>query len=164
MNPPQQRGDHKDPGHVDNVRPIGLGAELRAARMEGDPLARDLADVDGGAGAAELADAYGELAQLSAARSRVLRDGRHGWSPVDAFCGSRRQPLNADRGIVLGMCGHWWQPRVVADAPVRGVLAWGEDDCPHCGRPPGAYIIPGYEYEPERLGEIQLIGENTGDD
>lgn len=35
-------------------------------------------------------------------------------------------------GIVLGVCGHWWQAATIAF-----VVAM---DCPTCGRPPGVFI------------------------
>lgn len=42
------------------------------------------------------------------------------------------QRINRDLGIVLGLCGHWWQARTVPE-----VMAM---DCPTCQRPPGVFI------------------------
>jgi hypothetical protein len=42
------------------------------------------------------------------------------------------QAVNRDLGIVLGICGHWWQAKAVPE-----VMAI---DCPTCGRPPSVFI------------------------
>lgn len=42
------------------------------------------------------------------------------------------QSVDRDLGIVLGMCGHWWQAETVPETM--------EKDCPHCGRPPAIFI------------------------
>lgn len=40
--------------------------------------------------------------------------------------------VDRNLGIVLGVCGHWWQAKDVSE-----VMA---TDCPTCGRPPGVFI------------------------
>ena len=42
------------------------------------------------------------------------------------------QPVNPSLGIVLGVCGHWWQAEVIPEVMGK--------DCPQCGRPPGIFI------------------------
>lgn len=75
---------------------------------------------------------------------------RHPWMPrVDT-----NQRLNADRGILLGRCGHWWQA-ATSGLDVMEVLDRA-GTCPHCGRP-ATTIVGNWEEiwpEPADLDDI----------
>lgn len=60
------------------------------------------------------------------------------------------QPVNRMLGVVLGLCGHWWQAKTVPE-----VMAM---DCPRCGRPPGVFIDCWDEKWPEPDPEPETFG------
>lgn len=56
-------------------------------------------------------------------------------------------PVDPSLGIVLGVCGHWWQAAEVIEVMER--------DCPHCGRPPGIFIDCWDEAWPEITSNVR---------
>jgi len=56
--------------------------------------------------------------------------------------------VDRDLGLVLGICGHWWQVKTVDEAMAK--------DCPTCSRPPGVFIDAWYEAwpDPDSAGPI----------
>ena len=52
---------------------------------------------------------------------------------------SVHRPLDDQRYVVVGLCGHWWQ---TDPWPVNEVDHLPDyEDCPDCGRPPGAVLM-----------------------